>query len=170
MTKTFNEIPVEYGSIDEKRAEFSCDLFDIEEMHMVVDGFEDPLVFRRNDEILPKQVHYIVPEGSKYKLIIKYKVKNKSLQNLQFEQIIKKHGITIRKRIVPMQESAEVNINKDYLHVAFIPQDTVPSGILVRGQYLGHSYIYEDGKIVWDQPFIIEIVKKGNAPCLGSYD
>ncbi|KAK6464829.1 immunoglobulin E-set [Scheffersomyces coipomensis] len=158
-------------SIEERQAEFSCDLLDIEQFIVNVDGHEEsPLVYRRDDEQLPNRVHFLIPEGANYNITIKYKVKKRPLKKTSFHQIVKKRGFTVRDRKVPMHDDADVNIDEDYVHEAILPHDQVPSGFLVRGQYSGQSFIYEDDEVIWNQDFIFEIIKKGNKPTMGGYD
>ncbi|KAI5953364.1 hypothetical protein KGF54_002735 [Candida jiufengensis] len=157
---------------EELLQDFENDLIKFESMSIKIDGYEQPLVFTRNMDPMPQKLHFILPEYCVYHLSIKYKVKQRPLNKLSYHQTVKKSGIIVDSRDLPMNDIANVNNpqdENDYHEITFIPAGT-PGGAFLRGEYPAKSTIKEDGKTIWSYKWTLKITKKADKPEIGGFE
>lgn len=104
-------------------------------------------------------IEFKIPESSNYYTTVYFKVKNRTLKDLKYKQIVKRHGITFKQHeyeIGPSYEPSEETVySKDFA------KDTTPGGFLVRATYPCTSTYYADGEELYTAEWTLEITKKG---------
>ena len=157
---------------EEILAGFENDLLRFESMSIKIVGFDEPLEFSRTMDPMPQKLHFTIPEYSIYKLTIRYKVKARPLRVLSYHQTIKRKGIPVDDRNLPMIEDAWVNKHGDDedFHEVTFPPSGVPGGSFLRGDYKAKSIVKEEGKPIWSYKWTLEVVKKGTKPTIGGFE
>ena len=101
-----------------------------------------------------KATPYVLKEGSQYRMRVRFRVQVEIVSGLKMVNRVYKKGIPVDKgqnmlgSFGPRKES----------HVAMLPLDVVPSGMLARGSYKGKArFVDDDGKdhVQWEYSFTI---------------
>lgn len=109
------------------------------------------------------KIHFFLPENASYVLTLKYKVK-RPLTKLTYRQVVRKRGIVVRTRDEQITDEAPVNTEELPIHTITLSPDSLPGGMLVRGNYLASSSFLEDGKEILSCPWKLDIIKKNQIP------
>lgn len=99
-----------------------------------------------------------IPENSKYSMTVFFHVKNRTLKNLKYIQVIKKAGVTVKQRELEIGEEFEPSEEKVYSKT--FPEDTTPGGFLFRGLYPATSTYYAGDEELMVVDWQLEITKK----------
>ncbi|KAI3403860.1 hypothetical protein KGF56_003290 [Candida oxycetoniae] len=152
-------------------ADFENELIRFEAMSIKIDGYEQPLVFSRDMDPIPQRLYFILPEYSVYHLTIRFKVKRRSLKNLTYHQTVKKSGIIVDSRDLPMAQDAYVNdhTNENDYHEVTFARSGLPGGSFLRTEFTSKSIIRENGKKIWSYRWILQIVEKSRPPAIGGF-
>ncbi|CAK9438603.1 uncharacterized protein LODBEIA_P28270 [Lodderomyces beijingensis] len=151
---------------EEILADFENDLIRFEAMQIQIEGHDEPLVFSRDMFPMPNRLHFIVPEYSVYHLSIRYSVKTRPLRNLSYHQTVKKSGIIVDSRDLPMIQEAMHGQVFEHTFIA----GGVPGGAFLRTEYPAKSTIRENGVKIWSYKWTLEISKKATKPTIGGFD
>ncbi|KAI3404557.1 hypothetical protein KGF56_002656 [Candida oxycetoniae] len=111
-----------------------------EPQHIPIDGAES--------------IYVQIPGGVKYRMTLRFKVKNRELSNLKYKQNVKKAGVTVRSREVDLgtREPSETEIyEQDF------PEDETPGGWLMRGKYAATSYYSAGDEMLIVNDWTLEI-------------
>ncbi|ODQ78103.1 hypothetical protein BABINDRAFT_40153 [Babjeviella inositovora NRRL Y-12698] len=110
------------------------------------------------------QLHFRVPEYAKYFTTFNFIVRNRTLKNIKYKQVVKKAGIPFRTRMVEIGPEFAPNDPKNgpAIYSVDLPGEETPGGFLVRGLYSAHSTYYAgpEEEIILESPWTLEIVKK----------
>ncbi|KAI5963841.1 hypothetical protein KGF57_001216 [Candida theae] len=117
-----------------------------------IKGEDKPLV---TDVESAESIHIKIPAGVKFYQIVRFKVKNRKLENLHYKQLTKKAGLTIKKIEVDLgtHEPSETEI-----YEVQTPEDSTPGGWLTKGQYSSTTTYYEGDKELYTDDWILEII------------
>ncbi|ODV77382.1 E set domain-containing protein [Suhomyces tanzawaensis NRRL Y-17324] len=159
MTKTKEEI----------HAQFDSEFLDLESMIIDIVDHQTQLVYARDMEEMPQQLHFVLPEYSTYVLTVKYKVKKRDLGKLTYHQVVRKHGIPFKTRNEDVTKNAVITECPKSPHSVTFAPDTLPGGPFIRGTYDASSHFEEQGQKLLSVPWKIEIVKKNVKPRIDGY-
>ncbi|KAI5957037.1 hypothetical protein CANMA_004450 [Candida margitis] len=102
-----------------------------------------------------ESVHTKIPGGVKFHQVVRFKVKNRKMENLRFVQITKKAGITFKKTEIKLGtfEPSETEI-----YEVETPEDETPGSWLTRGTYPCTTTYYEGDKELYTDSWTLELV------------
>ncbi|ODQ78056.1 hypothetical protein BABINDRAFT_163086 [Babjeviella inositovora NRRL Y-12698] len=133
--------------------------FEIVGVYVNVEG-KEPIFHDRTIVPLPA-LHFQIPEKSKYFLTLKFKVKNRTLKDLKYKQVVKAAGITVKSRECAIgPEFAPIEESDDTVYTAEFPEDVTPGGFMIRGKYNASSTYYAGDEALLEGPWTLEITKK----------
>lgn len=117
-----------------------------------IKGQDEPLVTNVEGQ---KEVHSKIPGGVKFHQTVRFKVKNRKMENLRFVQVTKKAGITIKKIEVKLgtREPSETET-----YEVETPEDETPGGWLTKGKYASATTYYEGDKELYTDDWTLELV------------
>ncbi|KAI5962300.1 uncharacterized protein KGF55_003376 [Candida pseudojiufengensis] len=119
---------------------------------LYIEGKDEPQIIPVDGQ---DEIHIAVPGGVKYYIKLNFKVKNRKLEDLNYKQIVKKGGVTIRTREVKLgsYEPSEEIRSVDF------PEDETPGGWLMRGTYYATSYYTAGSETLMVSDWTLEITK-----------
>ncbi|KAK6454783.1 immunoglobulin E-set [Scheffersomyces xylosifermentans] len=126
---------------------------EVQKFTVIIEGRDEPLVV----PVLGQEIHVTLPENSKYQMTVHFKVKNRTLKNLHYKQVVTKAGITIRTTELFLGEELEPS---EELYTREFPEDTTPGGFFIRGQHSGHATYTADKEVLMSGDWTLEITKK----------
>lgn len=104
------------------------------------------------------KIEFKIPESSNYYTTVYFQVKNRTLTDLKYKQVVKRHGITFKQHdydIGPSYEPSDETVySKDF------EKDTTPGGFLVRATYPCTSTYYAGDEELYTVEWTLEITKK----------
>ncbi|CCG24731.1 Rho GDP dissociation inhibitor [Candida orthopsilosis Co 90-125] len=117
-----------------------------------VEGKEEPEVVQVEGQ---DAVYSKIPGGVKFHQVVRFKVKNRKMENLRFVQITKKAGITFKKIEVNLgtYEPSETEI-----YEVKTPEDQTPGGWLTKGKYPCTTTYYEGDRELYTDDWTLELV------------
>ncbi|KAG5418245.1 hypothetical protein I9W82_003773 [Candida metapsilosis] len=115
---------------------------------------QEPVVFELEGRT--EGIHVKIPGGAKYFTKLRFKIKNRKMENLNYKQVVKKGGIPIKTKEVDLgtREPSETEI-----YEVDSPEDETPSGWLTRGTYYATTTYYEGDKELFSTQWTLEITK-----------
>ncbi|KAI5954279.1 hypothetical protein KGF54_002054 [Candida jiufengensis] len=121
-------------------------------METFIEGESEPRIVQvaGNDKI-----EFKIPGGVKYYTKFYFQVKNRKLENLLYKQIVKKGGVTIRSREIPLGSYEP----SDEIHTIDFPEDETPGGWLMRATYYATSTYSAGDEILIVNDWTLEITK-----------
>ncbi|KAG7662176.1 uncharacterized protein J8A68_004304 [[Candida] subhashii] len=97
-----------------------------------------------------------IPEGSKYRNTLYFKVQNKPLKNFRYHQDVKKAGLTVKTRDLEFGDFEP----SDEIYSVEYPEDETPSGFFSRGHFSAYSSYYAGDELLISHQWSLEICKK----------
>lgn len=113
-----------------------------------------------NGEVIldePEIKHVKVPEGALVQTTVYFKLKGGPVKGLRNKKGNAKGGITIRTTEFTLGDFGE---DEEEVHEVKFPEESAPSGFLLRGQYSSTSSYYVGDELIKEHNYITEIVKK----------
>lgn len=101
-------------------------------------------------------IDFKIPENSKYVTVIHFKVKNRSLKNLRYKQVVKKGGFALKTKEIELGDYEP----SDEIYAKETPEDTTPGGFMFRGSYPAESTYYVGDEELYTAEWSLEITKK----------
>lgn len=116
------------------------------------DGTQKEVPVASVDDVL-----FSIPEGTTYQMTIVFEVKNRTLKNLKYKQVIRKGGIPLKSKeffmgeeFAPLDEPYKTTFEKD----------TTPAGFLYRGSFPSTSTYFAGDEELFTSEWTLEISKK----------
>lgn len=102
-------------------------------------------------------IDFKIPESSKYSMTVHFKVKNRTLNDLKYKQVVKRHGITFKQRELAIGDSFEPS---EEIYTKTFEEDSTPGGFLIRGTYPATSTYFAGSEELFTAEWSLEITKK----------
>ncbi|KAK7748511.1 rho GDP dissociation inhibitor [Diatrype stigma] len=96
-------------------------------------------------EVTLKDKPFKIKEGSKFTMVVTFKVQHEILSGLQYVQVVKRKGLKVGKDS-EMLGSYAPNTDKQPLYVKRFQEEDAPAGMLARGHYNAVSSFVDDDK------------------------
>ncbi|KAI5957036.1 hypothetical protein CANMA_004449 [Candida margitis] len=101
-------------------------------------------------------LHVKIPGGAKFHTTVKFKVKNRKMENLRYKQVVKKGGIPFKTKMVELgtREPSETEV-----YEVETEEEVSPGGWVTRGVYQAFSTYYEGDEELLTNQWTLEITK-----------